>query len=661
MSLSFLLFQTVAISGGTIHTLEPDAQPFVGTVLIENAYITAVGPDVAIPSGAATVDAVGMHVIPGLIDGFVNLDPDHDVLYTSAGVTLVRDTGNEHTRILAERDRNVRDRSPGPWIFCAGAVIDGSPPATRSVVLLDSVTDVERQLPRMFEDGVDYLSFHNHLALEPWKKVLELAHARHMQVWGPLPKGVSFDQVLEAGQDGIYHLDAFLPPGTAWEALTPEAIEAIAKQAGSKRLAITPTLAVYAKRLLAPRDSEKLLDSLSPFYAETWSRDLGLRSKLATKEFLTNGARVVAAQARLVAALRAHGCRIVPGSGSPNPWLFPGTALLDELSLLRGAGFGDAELVRLATASAAETIGASKRGTIKVGKIGDLVITAADPLEKLENLYRPAGVVVRGIALDRASLDARVEALKATQARVRETLSKPLAVAEPDLPAGDVVLTGSVETRGLGTRVSAEKYAVVRRYDGSLCYCGRVVVPGEATGVSTETTVQQTFQNGELAEFEVRIKSGLSVIGVKGTVVAGKLSIERRLNDQFLATDSVNDRIAFVDCGSATGLLVLGYQRAPGRFKVLSFDDYEPAIIPWELRLDTDALHVVKTALGDLRVAYDDVGGIREAKRETGNGIVQTLPLGSKAIDGKGLPMPASKRDAAPKPVPAGGPKDAPK
>ncbi|MDZ4773162.1 MAG: amidohydrolase family protein [Planctomycetota bacterium] len=660
MFIPTLLLQTVAISGGTIHTLELDQKPFVGTILIENSYITAVGENVTIPAGSATFDATGKHVIPGLVDGFVNLDPDHDALYVSAGVTLVRDAGNEHARILAETDRNARDRSPGPWIFCAGAVIDGSPPVTRSVVLIDTAVDAENKLPLMFEDGVDYLAFQKNLTLEPWKKVIALAHGSNRQVWGSLPKGGSFEALLEAGQDGVFHLDAFLPTGTSWDALTPEMIERVAKQAGEKRLAVTPTLAVYAKRLLKPNESDALLSYLSPYYTSTWQQDLVMREKLVTRELLETGAKVVATQGALVEALAAHGCRIVPGSGSPNAWLFPGTSLLDELSLLRRAGFSTPEIVRLATQGAADVIGATKRGTIKVGKVGDLVVTASNPLEDIGHLYKPAAVVLRGRILTRAQLDQRLEAVAATQARVRETLSKPIVVAEPELPTGDVVMTGAVETRGIGARISAEKYAVVRRYDGALTYSGRVVVPGEATVYGTETVVQQTIQNGDLVEFDVKVTSGPTVVAVHGTLVAGKMAIERRLNDRFIGTDNVSDRFAFVDCGSVTGVMVMGYHKAPGEFKVLAFDDLEPAMVLWQMQLDKNALHVVRTP-ADMRVAYDDVGAIRELKRQVGNGIVQTLPLETKIVDGKGLPMPMSKRDAAPRAIPAGGTKDAPK
>src|SRR5688572_16605409 len=92
--------QVTAYTGATVHTFVPDAEPVVATIVVDVDRIVAIGPDVEIPADARRVDLSGFHVVPGLIDGFVNHDPDHDRLYVSAGVTCVRDTGNERTRIF---------------------------------------------------------------------------------------------------------------------------------------------------------------------------------------------------------------------------------------------------------------------------------------------------------------------------------------------------------------------------------------------------------------------------------------------------------------------------------------------------------------------------------------------------------------------------------
>jgi imidazolonepropionase-like amidohydrolase len=66
--IAFLLAQTIAITGGTVY---PVSGPKIenATVLIRDGRIAAVGPNIAVPSGATRIDASGKWVTPGLIDG----------------------------------------------------------------------------------------------------------------------------------------------------------------------------------------------------------------------------------------------------------------------------------------------------------------------------------------------------------------------------------------------------------------------------------------------------------------------------------------------------------------------------------------------------------------------------------------------------------------
>lgn len=58
--------QTIAITGGTVHTVGPDGTIENATILVENGRIAAVGNDVSIPANAETVDASGKIITPGL-------------------------------------------------------------------------------------------------------------------------------------------------------------------------------------------------------------------------------------------------------------------------------------------------------------------------------------------------------------------------------------------------------------------------------------------------------------------------------------------------------------------------------------------------------------------------------------------------------------------
>jgi imidazolonepropionase-like amidohydrolase len=66
-------------------------------------------------------------------------------------------------------------------------------------------------------------------------------------------------------------------------------------------------------------------------------------------------------------------------------------------------------VVRAATTSAGRFLGrAGSWGELRVGARADLVLLDGDPFASIEAVARPAGVMVGGVWLDRAALDARL-------------------------------------------------------------------------------------------------------------------------------------------------------------------------------------------------------------------------------------------------------------
>src|SRR5260221_338276 len=356
-----------------------------------------------------------------MIDGLVNHDADHDRLYVTSGVRLVREVGNGLARILMDRAEGgkpgPRGTGPGPAISSWGAVLAAAPPSTTSAVVLDPPEKAEENLGRLSALDLDFLSFHAGLSEPVWRRVIQIGHEGKLQVWGPKLPGVDAAKIAASGQDGLYHLEAFLPEGKGWTDVTFDdlkpGIEAFTgKKSGersAKKIAVTPTLAVFAKRLIDPPKVPPELAYLAPIYVQSWIDDAGMRGKLMIddKNFQANGLRIVDVQGKLVRALYEGGVTIVPGSASPNPWLFPGDALIDELSMLARAGIPKAAVLALATSGAARALGIeADRGTIEAGKIADLVVTKGDPSADLNALHAPDLVLLRGRIIERTEMDA---------------------------------------------------------------------------------------------------------------------------------------------------------------------------------------------------------------------------------------------------------------
>ena len=82
-------------------------------------------------------------------------------------------------------------------------------------------------------------------------------------------------------------------------------------------------------------------------------------------------------------------------------------------SFARATKLDRARILALATLGAAEFLGIDDDvGTVEVGKRADLLLLDASPLDSLDALRSPAGVMVRGAWLPREALTGMLESIR---------------------------------------------------------------------------------------------------------------------------------------------------------------------------------------------------------------------------------------------------------
>lgn len=640
-ALALVAPELTALVGARVHTLVPGAAPVQIAVVIDQGAIRALCSLDQVPPEARRIDVTGLHIVPAYIDALAYHDPEHDRLYTLSGVGRICDHGNELARVLNVREPAIRAATWGPEITTAGALLDGTPPATTAALVLESVGDAHEAIEHLVELKVDFLATHAQLAPDVWRELVKQGAGKSLFVMGPRPKGLDLAAVLEARPRALVAIDALLPVGKTWNDVTLEELPALAKAVAESGVWLIPTLAALSKDLDALDPASRDLDLLGPNYAAYWSNEIS--NRLAQSDEPSRRRREAAhAKARaLFTALYAAGAKLAPGSGAPHPWLMPGEGLHRELAQWAAAGMTPYDCLAACTREAAACFGVAGGGTIEVGKQADLVLLRADPLQSVAALKEIAAVVRRGTFVEEARLSSLRAELREWVTRARDQFDQPIAVEAPKLPEGAVLLSGRCETLSAAGRLAAERWAVVREVDGTLTFCGQRRVPERVSQPEILINVRQRVRKARLDSFEVRAKAQGRELVVRGVKAGEQWRVERRLDGEFVDLNAAREDLAAIDCDSITTPMLLALTRKPGAFPVMRFHEgLELEVVRWDLAVNPDGDHGFRTPSGMKLCALDASGAVKVLVEQLGAGEAQTTLLELDVHGGPGLGLP---------------------
>ena len=145
----------IAITGGTIIDVANNTTIPNSVILVQNGIIQKTGGknNVVIPKDAFIIHAEGKTILPGLWDMHAHFEQaEWGPAYLAAGVTTVRDCGNEFGYINAIQRSIDNGEGVGPHILKAG-IIDGKGPMAIGIIQAANAEDAVKEVQLYKENG----------------------------------------------------------------------------------------------------------------------------------------------------------------------------------------------------------------------------------------------------------------------------------------------------------------------------------------------------------------------------------------------------------------------------------------------------------------------------------------------------------------------------
>lgn len=385
------------------------------------------------------IDGTGKFMIPGLAEMHAHIPPPTTskerieetlFLYLSNGITTIRGMLG-HAMHLELRDKAANGELLSPRIYTSSPSLNGNSVQTKEEAIA--------KVTKYHKEGYDFLKIHPGIKKEVFDQVVQTANQVGINFAGHVPIDVGIRHALQSKYASIDHIDGFLEGlvsdsenvkpnengffGFAFTNLADTTkIAELVSMTRKNEVWIVPTQSLF-ERWFAPITSDELLQQPEMRYMpkstlEDWKTRKDESIGEGTGFSVDQWEEFTVIRRQLIKELQDNGHGMLLGSDAPQLFNVPGFSIQHEMQAMLQSGISTKEILVSGTLNPAKFFNATDEfGQIKEGLSADLILLNKNPLEDISEMRGIYGVMVKGIWLDKDTIDKKLNSIAENAAK----------------------------------------------------------------------------------------------------------------------------------------------------------------------------------------------------------------------------------------------------